>query len=73
MGEKKACIIVSFPINKVQRPQRRHSENFFMGLYVDHLSFLDCTSSPLAEGPDLAASLFAAAIQSRFNELGRYY
>ena len=24
---------------------------FFIGLYVDHLPFLDCTSSPLAEGP----------------------
>ena len=52
LGEKKACIIVSFPINKVQRPQRRHCEKFFIGLYVDHLPFLDSTSSPLAEGPE---------------------
>ena len=50
LGEKKPCN--SFiPHKQGPTSTAQALRKNFIGLYVDHLPFLDCTSSPLAEGP----------------------
>ena len=51
LGEKKPCnSFISHKQGPTSTAQALRKN--FIGLYVDHLPFLDCTSSPLAEGPE---------------------